>query len=128
QLQRVQTNAMMRPFQLTRGLVGLLGAAGGVIALSVAVISLEPFLLPLLLLAGIPMLITSRRESALEFEFTVEQTPRFRLRHYLGQLQTGRDEAKEIRVFGLAGVLRERFDRLYTAYTDDLRAHVRRRT
>src|SRR5690625_3219325 len=43
QLQRVQTNAMMRPFQLTRGLVGLLGAAGGVIALSVAVISLEPF-------------------------------------------------------------------------------------
>src|SRR5699024_10980967 len=85
-------------------------------------------LLPLLLLAGVPMYYTTRRESRLEFDFTVAQTPKLRLRQYLSQVQTGRDEAKEIRAFGLSRILRERYDTIYRAYLEDLRAHLRRRT
>src|SRR5699024_1183874 len=113
-LQRVQTAGLMRPFQLTQSLIGLVGSVASVVALSIAVVSLEPLLLPLLLLAGVPMFVTSRRESRLEFAFTVEQTPAQRMRMYLGGVQTGRDEAKEIRAFGLASTLRERFDGIYT--------------
>ncbi|WP_203433910.1 ABC transporter ATP-binding protein [Jiangella asiatica] len=127
-LQRVQTNALSRPYQLTQGLIGLAGGIAGAAGLSIAIISLEPTLLPLLLLAGLPLFFSSRRESRLEFDFAVAQTPRLRLRHYLGMVQTGRDEAKEVRAYGLAGALRERFDAVYADYTADLRAHLRRRT
>src|SRR5690606_20705816 len=109
-LQRVQANALSRPFQLSQGLVGLAGGVAGAVGLSIAIVSLEPVLLPLLLLAGVPVFFTGRRESRLEFDFTVEQTPRLRLRQYLGLVQTGRDEAKEIRAFGLGSTLRRRFD------------------
>jgi ATP-binding cassette subfamily B protein len=40
-------------------------------------------------------------------------TPRDRERGYLASLLTGRDPAKEVRAFGLAGFLRSRHDRLY---------------
>ncbi|NED95086.1 ABC transporter ATP-binding protein [Phytoactinopolyspora alkaliphila] len=127
-LERIQTNALSRPFQLTQGVIGMVGGAAGSVGLSIAIISLEPLLLPLLLLAGIPVFITSRKESRREFNFTVAQTPRLRMRGYLGMIQTGRDEAKEIRAYGLAGALRERFDRVYTHYIADLRVHLRHRT
>jgi len=45
----------------------------------------------------------------------------------LSDILTGRDEAKEVRAFGLAGWLATRFDSLYAAYLHDLRAHVLRR-
>lgn len=127
-LQRVQTNALSRPYQLTQGLIGLAGGVAGTVGLSIAIVSLEPALLPLLLLAGLPLFFSSRRESRLEFDFAVAQTPRLRLRHYLGMVQTGRDEAKEVRAYGLADALRQRFDAVYTEYTSDLRDHLRRRT
>ncbi|MBB5786230.1 ABC transporter ATP-binding protein [Jiangella mangrovi] len=127
-LQRVQTNALSRPYTLTQGLIGMVGGFAGCVGLSVAIISFEPALLPILLLAGVPLFFTSRRESRLEFDFAVAQTPALRLRQYLGLVQTGRDEAKEVRAYGLTGALRQRFDAVYSAYTTDLRHHLRRRT
>ncbi|MFM9625889.1 hypothetical protein ACKI14_49885, partial [Streptomyces turgidiscabies] len=50
-----------------------------------------------------------------------------RERTYLSILMTGRDEAKEVRAYGLARTLRERFDGLYGAYLSDLARHLRRR-
>lgn len=127
-LQRVQTSALSRPSQLTQGLVGMVGGVAGAVGLAAAIVTLEPLLLPLLLLAGVPMLFTSRRESRLEFDFTVGETPRMRLRQYFALVLTGRDEAKEIRAFGLAETLRQRFDDVYGTYVDNLRAHLRSRT
>lgn len=127
-LQRVQMNALSRPTQLIRGVVGIVGGLAGSVGVALAIIGIEPLLLPLLLLAGVPVLVTSRRESRLEFDFAVRQTPRLRLRQYLSLVQTGRDEAKEVRAFGLTGFLRGRFDAVYADYLDDLRDHVRHRT
>ena len=127
-LQRVQTSAISRPFQLTRSLMSLGGAFVATIGVGAAIVSLQPVLLPLLIVGGIPMLLTSRRESRREFEFAVRQTPNERLRYYLTMLQTGRDEAKEIRAFNLAPALRHRLDDAYSTYLVDLRNHLRRRT
>lgn len=127
-LQRVQSNALHRPFTLSQGLVGLVGGLAGSLGLALAVVSLHPVLLPLLLLSGIPMFWSTRRASHLEFRFAVDQVPRLRMRDYLAQVQTGREEAKEVRAFGLARALRARYDRVYDAYLAELRQHVRRRT
>jgi ATP-binding cassette, subfamily B, bacterial len=72
--------------------------------------------------------LATRRGGNLEFAFAVAQTPRMRLRQYLTEVQTNRDQAKEVRAFGIAGVLRARYDNVYGAYLRDLRSHVKRRS
>ena len=126
-LNRVQTNAVVRPYQVTQGLLSMAGALAACLGLGLTLFAISPVLLPLVVIAGVPLLVTSSRESRLEFDFSVRQTPAVRLRGYFTLLQTGRDEAKEVRAFGLAGWLAPRFDGLYVAYLHDLRAHVLRR-
>jgi ATP-binding cassette subfamily B protein len=126
-LNRVQTSAVVRPYQVTQGLLSMASAFAASLGLGITLFVISPLLLPLVVVAGIPLLLTSGRASRLEFEFSVRQTPAVRLRGYFTMLQTGRDEAKEVRAFGLAGWLAARFDGLYAAYLHDLRAHVLRR-
>jgi ATP-binding cassette subfamily B protein len=80
------------------------------------------------MLAGLPLFVSTRAGSRMEFQFAVRQVPRLRMRDYLFSVQTGRDEAKEVRSFRLAGALHARFAAVYDAYLAELREHVRRRT
>jgi len=127
QLQRVQAHALPRPLLVTQGLVQLLGGLAGAAGLVIALLALEPLLVPLLLVAGLPLLWVSRRGSALEFGFAVAQTPAARLRSYLRTVLTGRAEAKEVRSFAVGPSLRQRYDRLWDDYLSDLRVQMRRR-
>jgi ATP-binding cassette subfamily B protein len=81
-----------------------------------------------LLLAAIPVLITSRRQSQLEFDFLGRQAQSLRLRSYLTWLQTGRDEAKEVRAFGLARNFGQRLNTLYADYLRDLAQYLLHRS
>ena len=127
-LQRVQASALTRPYQITYGLVATLGAAAANIGLLVAIMLIHPALLPLLLIGGVPVLITSRQQSQLEFDFLAQQTQSMRLRTYLTWVQTGRDEAKEVRAFGLARNFGQRLNNLYADYLRDLAQHLLRRS
>ena len=127
-LQRVQASALTRPYQITYGLVATLGAAAASIGLLVAIMLIHPALLPLLLIGGVPVLITSRQQSQLEFDFLAQQTQSMRLRTYLTWVQTGRDEAKEVRAFGLARNFGQRLNNLYNDYLRDLAQHLLRRS
>lgn len=127
-LERMRSNALNRPFQVTNGVLAVIGSAAAGVGVAVTIAAIDPLLLPLLLVAGVPTLITSRVESRREFRFNIEQTQRIRLRTYISILLTGRDEAKEVRAFGLRGELTRRFNVLYDTYRHDLARHVRRRT
>jgi ATP-binding cassette subfamily B protein len=126
-LQRVQTNAVSQPFVMTQGVVGIVGGLTGLAGLVASVLVLSPLVLPLLIVAGLPLYVGTRILSKLEFNFVVEQVPRMRLRNYLRSLQVERDAAKEVRAFALTEALRARFDRVYVEYLTALRQHVRRR-
>ena len=123
-LQRVQANALTRPYQITYGVVATIGAVAASAGLIVALVLVNPALLPLLVLGGVPVMITSRRQSQLEFDFLARQTQSTRMRSYLTWVQTGRDEAKEVRAFGLAGNFGKRLTALYTEYLRDLAQHL----
>jgi ATP-binding cassette, subfamily B, bacterial len=123
-LQRVQANALTRPYQITYGVVATIGAVAASAGLIVALVLVNPALLPLLVLGGVPVVITSRRQSQLEFDFLARQTQSTRMRNYLTWVQTGRDEAKEVRAFGLAGNFGKRLTALYTEYLRDLAQHL----
>lgn len=127
QLERVQQNAVNRPGAVTSALLGLLGGALSVVALSAVLAGIEPILLPILMAAGLPAVVLSRRVSRLEFAFAARLTPLVRRRFYLRQLLSQRRSAAELRAFGSAGALRTRHERLNHDFVVALRSHVRRR-
>jgi ATP-binding cassette, subfamily B, bacterial len=127
-LQRVQANALTRPYQITYGLLATIGALAASAALVVAIVLVHPALLPLLVVGGVPVLLTSRRQSQLEFDFLARQTQSMRLRSYLTWVQTGREEAKEVRAYGLARNFGQRLNTLYADYLRDLAQHVSHRS
>lgn len=126
-LERVKVNAVARPMMVVRGVLGLAGGFVGALGVAGALFIVQPLLLPALLLAGIPLWITSRRAGQLEFDFVVSQTPSLRRRTYLSKVLTGRDEAKEVRAFGLREPLRRDFEKEYESYFAALRQHIRLR-
>ncbi len=123
-LQRVQANALTRPYQISHGLVATTGGAAASAGLLTAVVLVHPALLPLLLVGAVPVLLTSRRQSQLEADFLAQQTQSMRLRSYLTWVQTGRDEAKEVRAFGLGRNFGQRLNALYADYLRDLAQHL----
>ena len=126
-LERIQQNALTRPFTVTTSLLGLTGSLLGVGAMSVVLVSVEPLLLPLLLAAGGPAVVLSRWASRTEFAFAHRLTALFRRREYLRQLLTRRPYAAEVRAFDSTGQLRDRHEELNTEVNTALRAQVRRR-
>ncbi len=127
ELQRVKANALTQPATMTQGLLNLIGGLLSLGGLAIAVVLLQPLLLPILLLGAGPLWFLTRRSSRLEFQFQLAQTPLTRLRIYLAELLVGRAEAKEIRAFDLADPLMERWSSAYATYQRALLAHVRRR-
>ena len=126
-LQRAVRNGANRPFQMVNGVTGLASSALTVGALIVALTLLSPILLPLTLLSALPIWLARLRNSRALYDFFVETTKIDRERFYLLSTLTGRDEAKEVRAFGLGTVLRRRYDDLCNRYMDGLRLVARQR-
>lgn len=127
-LERVRTSALTRPFQVTSGVIATVGSLLTAVGLAVTLASFNPLLLPLLAVGGLPVMLTSRQESRLEFRFNISQTQPTRQRAYLSLLMTERDEAKEVRAFALARNLRARFNSTYDTYLQALGTHLGQRT
>ncbi|MEX0699215.1 MAG: ABC transporter ATP-binding protein [Acidimicrobiia bacterium] len=124
-LQRVQAG-LHQPLNMVYGVSGLVSALVGVIGVSIALIAIEPLLIPLVLTVLLPAWMAASRRSSAFWRFFWRMTPTDRERQYVGELLGGRDEAKEVRAFGLAGFLLERWNRLYDHRLSELRSVARR--
>ncbi len=123
-LQRVSANAVSRPVAVTQGLLALVSGLVSSTVLAVAVLRLAPALVPILLLAGLPLAYLSRRGSRSEFTFQRDQIESARERFYLQDVLSAREAAKEVRAFGLAEVLIGRWESRYSRYFVDLQKQV----
>jgi ATP-binding cassette subfamily B protein len=126
-LQRVKTLAVLQPLTLTQGIFSLVGGVLGIVAVAGALALIAPILLPILLISGLPLWWISRRSGKVEFAFSVRMTQTNRMRAYLTEVLTGRNEAKEIRAFGLQEPLSRRWGDNYDDYLDEYGGHVRRK-
>ncbi|MGH8957446.1 MAG: ABC transporter ATP-binding protein [Acidimicrobiia bacterium] len=124
-LQRVQS-AMGQPLNMVYGLSGIASALIGVVGVAVALIAIEPLLIPMVLIVLLPAWLAASRRGSEFWRFFWRMTPRDRERNYLGHLLGGRDEAKEVRAFGLGRYLLGRWNRLYDERLTDLRQVARR--
>jgi ABC-type multidrug transport system fused ATPase/permease subunit len=126
-VQRIQTSGH-QPLNMVAGLSGLVGALTGVVAGLAALITVAPALVPLLALVLLPAWIGASRRGKAFFLFFKHMTPRDRQRHYLAHVLRDSEVAKEVRAFGFAGYVRERYDGLYAERIAELRRVTRRQT
>ncbi|NUT55230.1 MAG: ABC transporter ATP-binding protein [Thermoleophilia bacterium] len=112
QLQRARTSGTYRPLEMVTSLNSLTTASLASLGITFVLFRLEPLLVPLVLLAALPLLLASVLNSRRLHEFEYYITPRNRERTYLMEILTGQDAAKEIRVFNATSYLRRRYDEL----------------
>ncbi len=111
---------------MTNGLLSVGSSALGVLAVGVALLTIEPLFFALGVVAAVPLILTSLRVGRALYRFAVEQTPTDRQRNYIQLLLVDKDPAKEIRAYQLGGYLRARFAALYEGRIQALRQLVRR--
>jgi ABC-type multidrug transport system fused ATPase/permease subunit len=116
-----------RPIQMVDGLIGTIGAIASVAGIVVALLAIQPWLVPLLFLAGLPLLAGVMRAGQAMFGFHLRMTSVARARSYLYRLLTDKDPAKEVRAFGLADYLTGRHTVLYEQHMAELRKTTRKR-
>ena len=126
-LQRAKVNAANRSWQAAIGLLTLLSGMAGMAGLGFVLLSVEPLVLPAVLVAGFPLWVATTRNGRAAYHFAYGMTAADRERAYLQEALTGSAEAKEIRLFSLAAFLRRRYDDLYGRRIAELRLVARRR-
>jgi ATP-binding cassette subfamily B protein len=116
-----------RALQTVTGLLGLVGALVAAVAIVIALATLQPLLLPLVIVGYIPLVFVTRLNTRDSYLFSFGMTPNDRQRTYLQSLMMGRNEAKELRAFSLAPFLRGLYDALYDERISEFRKLSRRR-
>jgi ATP-binding cassette, subfamily B, bacterial len=127
-LQRARAQGQFRALQTVNGLLGMVGAAVASVGLVAALATLQPLLLPFVLLGYVPLWIVASLNTRDLYHFSRGMTPSDRQRSYLQNVLMGRNSAKEVRAFNLASFLRQRYDRLYDERIAELRGLAKRRT
>ena len=120
-LERARTSGLFRPIEMVNSLSTLASALLTSLGIGFALWRIAPELIPILALAGVPLLLATLHNSRETHVFEYELTPQSRERMYLMQLLTERETAKELRAFSAARFLRRRYD----ALTDDRIARLR---
>ncbi|MGI8792289.1 MAG: ABC transporter ATP-binding protein [Acidimicrobiales bacterium] len=113
QFSRAETNAQIRPYAVIQGVVGIASSVLSGLGVGVALLTIEPLFLPLLLLGIVPLWALNKANSKSNYGFAFGFTAEDRRRHYLRMTLTTQDAAKEVRVYRLAGLLRDRYEKLY---------------
>jgi ATP-binding cassette subfamily B protein len=126
-LARASVNAASRPFQLVTGLSNTTSGAAGTVAVTVALLNLQPAIALLVLLGILPLWLATRRNSAALYALAYGLTPADRERDYLGSLLVAKDDAKELRAYQLGASLLRRWDALYAERIRRVRTLVQAR-
>jgi ATP-binding cassette subfamily B protein len=128
-LQRATFASRAQPVVLVTGLVVIFQAVVSTLAIGGAVVVMAWWLLPLCALIPLPLIRAAKRERDARYGLHRSLAEDRRLREYLERVLTGRDEAKEIRAFGLGDTLQDRWEAGYAREIESLigvqRSHVR---
>ncbi|MFK4084860.1 ABC transporter ATP-binding protein [Kribbella sp. NPDC020789] len=120
-LQRAIFASRSEPITLVTGLAVFLRAGLGLIAVAGAFLALAWWLLPLCLLALLPVLVAARKERDARYRLHTSLAENRRGREYLERVLTSRDDAKEVKALDLGGTLRDRWSR---AYREEIRLTI----
>jgi ATP-binding cassette, subfamily B, bacterial len=112
-LNRANARASESSYQLVYDVLSLANVAVTSIVVVGVLVTSVPEVLGVLVLIALPSVAAARASARLAFQATYALTPTDRLRHYLYRALTAKTEAREVRVFGLAVLLRDRWSQVY---------------
>jgi ATP-binding cassette subfamily B protein len=119
-LKRVETNGLTKPMEVVQALVQLLTGAFASLMLVVYVATVEPWLIPLLVVTAVPAYLVDRRIGGQEFDFAVSQVTLLRQRDYVAYVLKARRTAREVRAFSAATFFRRAWDERNDTYLHNL--------
>jgi ATP-binding cassette subfamily B protein len=111
-LHRAQRSAPFRPKRIVISLLEFLRNGSQLVVMSIVLAAFHWSVLPILILSSIPGTLLRIRYSSEYYAWEVRATLRERWAAYFNLLVTTDGFAKEIRLFGLGGMFRERFRKL----------------
>ena len=111
-MQRARRDVPWRPLQLAVSVIGLGTSIVGVLGLLGLLATLHPLLVVLALASVVPWVVIQRRINRKIYEFHFSITKRDRERWYYADLLSGSWMAKELRSFGLATHVLDRYQRI----------------
>jgi ATP-binding cassette subfamily B protein len=126
-LERASMSARIRPHQVVQGLGSLTSALMATAGVAIALAAIEPLLVPATLAAGAPLWLAGLKSGQVLYGALFRLTPAERERSYLLDVLTSRRSAKEIRAFGLAPYLRDRWEARTLERLEEIRRAARRR-
>ena len=115
-------------WQVVWGLVTMMTTAFSGAVVVLVLLSVTPLLVPIALLAFIPIAVVSVRNTRALYKLHYGLAELDRDRAYHERLLTDRIEAREVRAFGLARWLRSRHDDLFAERVRNTRSVVKKRT
>jgi ATP-binding cassette subfamily B protein len=123
---RARNEVTWRPHQLTFATIGLASSAVSVAGMFGLLASLDPLLVAMSVVSLAPWVAiqrsTNRKIYAFHFELAAEE----RERHYVVDILSSTELAKEVRSFGLVDHLLARYARFTDAYDEKFRKLIRR--
>jgi ATP-binding cassette, subfamily B, bacterial len=127
QLERARSSAITRSLQMVSSVSGVTMNALTSAGIGLALLIMQPLLLPLVIVSAIPWLLATVHNSRHAYYFEWGLTPANRERAYLLDLLTRRETAAELRAFGSTDFLRGRYEALTEERVGRLREFLRRR-
>lgn len=112
-LQRAVFAARMQPMQLVFSVFAGLQAFLSILVIGSTLVTIVWWLLPFVALAAFPVTRVAQSERNADYRLQRKLSENRRVRQYIERIVSGRDEAKEIRLFGLGPVLRTRWSGRY---------------
>ena len=125
-LGRANDQASESSYELVYALLSLANLVATSIVVVLILVRTVPEVLGALALIALPSVLAARASAGLTFQTTYDLTADDRLRAYLYRTLTTKAGAPEVRVFGVADVLHERWDHLYEHRLGRIRSLVRR--
>ncbi len=126
-LERARTAAMSRPIQIVTGVTSLITALVTSVGIVIALLALEPLLVPIVLVGGLPVLIVELENSRRAYAFYHSITAHGRDHLHLLDLLTGPLYAKELRTTAAGIPLRRRYRQMTEERVRRTRAFLARR-
>lgn len=129
-LERAERAVQASPMIVAMAVPQIIGALVSVAGLAAGLFVIHPALVPVTLLASLPLWLAGRIASEEMYSFSFGHTPGDRARHHIGDVAKNRRLAPEVRAYGLGGFLTKRWTDLYDERLADVREvvgkHIRR--
>jgi len=121
-LQRAHNVSVYRPLNVMHGVVQIFRSLVQLVSMVTVLLVFQPMLVLVAVAMAVPSLVQQLKSQVQMWEITSWSVPEVRRMRYFAELISGKDSAKEVRLYGLGNYFLDRFQREFDAFHSRFRA------